>query len=91
MRGLDMLTKETYEKAQNMEVKKVFENERRIEFLVGYIVTFHKKQEKFTCDCKADVVYAVPVCAHRIVAATKGKGIPKKVKEAVEEEIDELR
>ena len=81
-----MITKETWEKAKSMEVKKTFENDRRIEFLVGYLVTFHKKQERFTCDCKAEVVYAVPTCAHRVAAATKGEGIPAKVKESAEEE-----
>ena len=81
-----MISKKVFQKAENLEVSKVFENEQRIEFVVGVPVTFHKKSERFTCNCKGHVVYNIGSCSYKYATARKGEGIPKKIKEAVEED-----
>lgn len=86
-----MITKETYEKAQNMEVVKIFENENRIDFVVGFPVVFHKKYGKFNCLCTGHSVYNIGACSYKLAVVLKGKGIPNKIKESVDEEIDDLR
>ena len=81
-----MISKAVWNKAQNLEVIKIFENENRIEFVVGYPVTFHKKAERIICNCTGHVVYDISACAFKVATALRGKGIPAKIKEAVEEE-----
>jgi len=81
-----MIIKETWEKAQNMEVVVVSETNNTLEMIVGYPVTYFKKQEKFVCGCKGLVLYSVPQCAHRITAVLKCDRIPEKFKEALEGE-----
>lgn len=86
-----MITKKTYQKAQNLEVVKVFENDNRVEFVVGVPVEFHKRFQRFTCSCKGHVVYDIGACSYKLATVLKAKEIPKKIKEAVEEEIDDIK
>lgn len=81
-----MISKKVYEKAQNLDVIKVFENDNRIEFLVGFIVTFHKKANKFTCLCTGHSVFDIGACSYKLATVLKAKEIPKDIKETVEEE-----
>ena len=86
-----MISKKVYEKAQNLDVVKVFENDNRIEFLVGFIVTFHKKAKKFMCLCTGHSVYDIGACAYKLATVLKAKEIPEDIKEEVNAEIDDLK
>jgi hypothetical protein len=81
-----MISKAVWKKAQNLEVVRIWENTQRIEFIVGYPVTFHKKAGKFTCGCKGHVCYDIGACGYKYAAATKGEHVPVEIKEAVLEE-----
>lgn len=82
-----MISNYIFKKAQLLEVSKVFENDLRIDFVVGNLVTFHKKYGKFTCNCTGHVVYNIGGCSAQVACALKGEGIPKEIKERVEEEV----
>lgn len=82
-----MISNFIYQKAKNLEVAKTFENNVRIEFVVGQTVVYHKLTKKFSCNCTGHAVWNVGSCSFQLACALKGENIPKEIKEWVEEEV----
>lgn len=82
-----MISNYIFKKAQLLEVAKTFENSVRIEFVVGQTVVFDKRTKRFRCGCSGHAIWNVAACSYQLAALMKGIGIPKEIKEWVEEEV----
>ncbi len=85
------MTKRIAEKAKNLVVAKVSETPNSIDFVVGYLVSYNKLKGRLDCYCEGHSAYNIGTCAYKHACAKNGEGIPEEIKEAAENEEDELR
>ena len=81
-----MISKAIWNKAQNLDVVKVFESGQSIEWVVGYIVRYNKRFKKFFCMCEGHTNYDIQSCSYKLATVLKGENVPEDIKEEVESE-----